>query len=157
MATKVTIGKVAGIGRKNTYRKRFRPSVRPLEKRVGRAVDAWFDGAYVGVGYPRSSFSDAFASFTPAAAADAQAQKRLMTNWTLRNKISGVDVTARRVYLDVLAPGGVIAGATARVRLAFTTSGRTDEKVTVTGRLFLTRNSHGAWRVFGFDIAKGAK
>lgn len=155
MATKVTIGEVAGIGGTAKYRKRFRGSVHALEQRVGRVVDSWFDGAYVGGSYPRSGFADAFASFTPRAAADARHQRTLMTNWALRKKVSGVEATERRVRIDVLAPGGVIAGATARVRLAFTTSGRAERKVTVSGRLFLTRSSGGAWRVFGFDVAKG--
>ena len=46
---------------------------------------------------------------------------------------------------------------TARVLLRFETSGQAQKKVTVTGRLFLTRSSGGAWQVFGFDVAKGAK
>lgn len=155
MATKISIGQVAGTAIKQKYRKRFRADAQVFEKRVGQAVDGWFDNAFVGVSYPRSSFAHAFDTFTPGAAADARGQKQLMTNIGLSHKISGVTVTRRDVSVDVLAPGGVIAGATARFRLAFTTTGHAKKKVTVGGRLFLSRSSHGAWRIFGFDVAKG--
>ena len=63
----------------------------------------------------------------------------------------------RKVSLDVLAPEGKPAGVTARVVLRFATSGQSQKTVTVTGRLFLTRTTGGAWRIFGFDVAKGAR
>jgi hypothetical protein len=119
-------------------------------------VDTWIDAAYVGVDYPRDSFDSAFDSFTEQAKRDANAQKKLMTNWDLRQKIDGVDVKRRTMSVDVMAPRGRPAGATARVALVFTTTGETQERVTVRGRLFLVPG-HGAWRIFGFDIARGSK
>jgi hypothetical protein len=151
----VDLGQVAGTARKAKYRKRFRKSAGVFEKKVGRAVDGWFDNAFVGVDYPRGGFANAFDTFTGPAAADAHHQKNLMTNYGLRHKISGVTVTQRHVWIDVLAPGGVIAGATARFKLGFTTTGDTKRKVKVSGRLFLSRTSSGKWRVFGFDVTKG--
>lgn len=156
MATTVVLGKVAGnVHQPN--RRIFAHHRTRLEKRVRHAVDAWYDGAFVGVAYPRAGFPDAFSSFTAAARKDAQHQKRLMTNWKWRRHIDGVTTTKRTVTLDVLAPHGRPAGVTARVHLSFRTSGHVQKKVTVTGRLFLSRDPHGAWRVFGFDVAKGAR
>jgi len=156
MATHVTIGKVSGTIRK-PYRKKFRKHRKALETKVGRAVDGWFDGAFVGLGYPTGSFPQAFDSFTNRAAADARRQKTLMTNWKWRHDIDGVTVTQRKVALDVLAPHGTAAGVTARVRLKFTTTGHKKKRVTVTGRLFLSKNPNGHWRIFGYDVSKGAK
>ena len=88
---------------------------------------------------------------------DAIRQKGLMTNWPLRRRIDSVATTKRQVTLDVLAPHGRPAGMTARFTLRFRTSGHARKRVTVTGRLFLTRNAHGLWRIFGYDVSKGAK
>jgi hypothetical protein len=156
VATTLTIGSVAGVVQPHNravfhqYRKR-------LLTNVGKAVDQWLDGAFVGVGYPRRTFPSAFRSFTSSAARDAGRQRRLMTNWDLRTKIDGVVVKRRTVSVDVLAPRGRPAGATARVHLAFATTGHVQQKVTVTGRLFLIPDGNGSWRVFGYDVAKGAK
>jgi hypothetical protein len=79
-----------------------------------------------------------------------------MTNWDLRQKINGVEVETNKVTIDVMAPKGRPAGATARVRLVFSTTGDTEERVTVRGRLLLTP-AHGKWRIFGYDVSKGAK
>ena len=45
---------------------------------------------------------------------------------------------------------------TARFVLRFDTTGRKAGTTTVRGRLFLTRK-RGVWRVFGYDVAKGAR
>jgi hypothetical protein len=156
MATQVTLGKVSGTIRK-PYRKAFRKHRKTLETHVRAAVDGWFDGAFLAVGYPADSFPHAFDTFTARAAADAKRQKRLMTNWKWRHDIDGVAPTKRKVKLDVLAPKGRPAGVTARVKLAFTTSGHKKKKVTVTGRLFLARNPGGHWRIFGYDVSKGVR
>jgi hypothetical protein len=161
----VVIADVAGNVRK-PYRKHFHAHVKSLEKQVRVAVDGWFEGAFVGVDYPRDSFPNAFSTFTPQAAADARHQKRLMTNWPLRHRIDGVAATQRHVALDVLAPRGRTAGVTARFTLRFKTSSKTaghdradkaDKRVTLSGRLFLTRYPHAKWRIFGFDVSKGMK
>jgi hypothetical protein len=129
---------------------------RTMLRQVGRAVDTWVDGGFVGVDYPRDSFGTAFRAFTGPAKRDARRQKRLTTNWNLRKRIDGVDVKKRVVTVDVLAPRGRPAGVTARVDLVFTTSGDTTQRVTVRGRLFLSPG-HGHWRIFGYDVSRGAR
>jgi hypothetical protein len=160
VASTVVVANVAGNVRK-AYRKRFQSHERSLEKQVGAAVDGWFDGAFIGVSYPRVNFPDAFSTFTSQAATEAHRQRGLMTNWPLRHRIRGVTTVERHVALDVLAPRGRTAGVTARFVLRFTTDGRKNsdnhDHVTLSGQLFLTRNPHGKWRIFGFDVAKGMK
>jgi hypothetical protein len=156
VATKVTVGTVAGTVRK-PFRKTFAQHRSHLSKQVGAAVDGWLDGGFVGVDYPRDDFPTAFASFTDVAKRAARRDQRLMTNWSLRHDIDGVTVKQRTVTLDVLAPRGRPAGVTARVRLVFTTRGDTSQRVSVTGRLFLSQDRHGDWQIFGYDVAKGAK
>lgn len=150
------MGSVAGIAQHHN-RKVFHQYRERLLAEVGAAANEWLDRAFVGVSYPRKSFPGAFTSFTTGARHSAQWQQRLMTNWEWRNKIDGVVVKHQDVDVDVLAPHGHPAGATARVHLTFKTTGHVEKTVTVTGRLFLTRNDHGDWQVFGFDVAKGAK
>ena len=43
---------------------------------VGKAVDAWFDGGFVGVDYPTTSFPDAFTTFTAQAKARRACSRR---------------------------------------------------------------------------------
>ncbi len=155
MATVVSIDQVAGTGR-SSYHQTFHTHADSLKRDVGHAVDAWFDGAFVGVDYPTESYPDAFTTFTAQAKQDALRQKQLMTAGALGSRIDGVTTLKRIVHLDVLAPKGHAAGVTARVLLRFETSGQASRTVTVTGRLFLTQAS-GAWRIFGFDVARGSK
>ncbi len=154
--TKVDVAHVFGNARKPFHR-RFAAHSKSLRKHVRVAVDGWFDDAFVGVSYPRDDFKAAFGTFTDAAKHDARGQLHLMTNWQWRKTIDGVDVTKRRISLDVLAPHGRAGGVTARFALAFTTTGNATKKVEVTGRLLLTKDSHGTWRIFGYDVSKGAK
>jgi hypothetical protein len=155
VATEVSIAHVAGI-RPHSYRRHFHASAGRLRTKVGAAVDAWFDGGFVRVDYPSRSYPDAFASFTPRARQDATRQKKLMTTGPLGARIDGVTTVRRSVRLDVLAPRGRAAGVTARFLLRLRTSGTAHQRVTVTGRLFLTRSSAGAWKIFGYDVAKAA-
>lgn len=156
MATVVTIGQVAGAAHKPS-RQRFKQQAAHLRAEVGKAVDAWFDGAFVGVDYPTTDFPAAFTSFTAQAKADATRQKALMTTGKLGAHIDGVTTLQRRVWLDALAPRGKAAGVTARFVLRFRTTGDVTKAVTVSGRLFLTRSAGGAWQIFGYDVAKGSK
>jgi len=156
VTTTVALGRVAG-NLHQPNRKIFAKHRKRLLKRVGKAVDSWFDGGFVGVGYPRTHFKSAFAAFTKPAKHDAFHQKKLMTNWDLRKRIDGVDVKKRKVTVDVLAPHGHPAGVTARIALVFTTTGHTRKRVALHGRLFLTPDGHGSWRVFGYDVARGGK
>ena len=116
----------------------------PQEKRskvreqVAHAVDAWFDAAYVGGDYPRNDFADAWPGFTTGAQAEAQGDKALMSNQDIGADIAGVEATARKVTVDVLAVKGKPSGATARFVLKFRTDGDVQRKVEVRGRLFLT-------------------
>ncbi len=156
MATQVSLGQVSGTVRKH-FRKEFKKRSGALETQVRTAVDGWFEGAFVGVSYPTGSYPHAFDTFTTRAAADARHQPKLMTNQTWGRHIDGVTVTQRKVTLDVLAPKGRPAGVTARVRLRFVTTGDKVKKVTVAGRLFLTRNPQGHWQIFGYDVSQGVK
>lgn len=132
----------------------------PQEKRskvrdqVAHAVDAWFDAAYVGGDYPRDDFADAWPGFTTGAQAEAQGDKALMSNQDIGADIAGVEATARKVTVDVLAVKGKPSGATARFVLRFRTDGDLRRKVEVRGRLFLTPESDG-WHIFGYDVTKG--
>ncbi len=156
VATVVSIDKVAGTG-KASYHQTFHAHAKALSHDVGHAVDAWFDGGFLAVGYPTSDYPDAFTTFTAQAKQDAMGQKALMTTGPLGDRIDGVTTLKRSVSLDVLAPRGRPAGVTARFVLRFATTGQVTKKVTVTGRLFLTQVAGGAWRIFGYDVAKGAK
>jgi len=132
----------------------------PQEKRskvrdqVAHAVDAWFDAAYVGGDYPRDDFADAWPGFTTGAQAEAQGDKALMSNQDIGADIAGVEATARKVTVDVLAVKGKPSGATARFVLKFRTDGDVRRKVEVRGRLFLTPEADG-WHIFGYDVTKG--
>jgi hypothetical protein len=154
--SKVLLGRVAG-NLHQPNRKIFQKHRKRVLKRVGAAVDTWIDGGFVGVDYPRKHFDSAFSAFTGPAEHDARRQLALTTNWSLRRKIDGVHVKKRTVIVDVLAPHGRPAGATARVLLVFKTTGHKDTTVTVRGRLFLTPDGHGSWRIFGYDVSQGGK
>lgn len=156
MASTLVLGRVAG-NLHQPNKRIFKKHRKQVLHRVGRAVDTWIDGGFVGVSYPRSDFKSAFAAFTKPAKHDARGQMKLMTNWKLRKKIDGVDVKKRKVVVDVFAPHGRPSGATARVTLVFTTTGDTRQRVAVTGRLFLAPDDHGSWRVFGYDVSNGGK
>jgi hypothetical protein len=156
VASKVSLGRVAGTIRKKNWKLFVKRHKAHVLKKVGRAVDTWIDGGFVGVDYPRDSFGRAFAAFTRRAARDARHQRKLMSNWGLRHRIDGVDVKRRTIAVDVLAPRGRPAGATARVSLLFETTGQARKRVMVHGRLFLTPDDHGTWHIFGYDVARGA-
>jgi hypothetical protein len=154
VASTVVLGKVAGTIRKKN-RKVFAQHRKHVLRRVGGAVDTWIDGGFVGVDYPRDSFPTAFTVFTTPAKRAAGHQRTLMTNWQLRKRIDAVTVKKRKISVDVLAPRGRPAGATAHVHLVFQTSGHAEKRVTVRGRLFLGPDDHGSWRIFGYDVSRG--
>lgn len=127
-----------------------------VRKQVGAVVDRWWEAAYLGGAYPRSSFPSAFPGFTDAAEARARGDKALLTNRTGGPRIDSVTARRRSVVVDILATGGRARTVTAHVLLRFDTTGSKTGTTTVRGRLFLTRK-RGAWRVFGYDLAKGAR
>lgn len=127
-----------------------------VRKQVGAVVDRWWEAAYLAGPYPRGSFPSAFPDFTDAAEERARADKALLTNQTGGPRIDSVTARRRSVVLDILATGGQARTVTAHVLLKFDTTGSKTGTTTVRGRLFLTRK-RGAWRVFGYDLAKGAR
>jgi hypothetical protein len=149
VATKARNGSVTGrIGRRDR---------KQVVARVASVVDRWLGKAYVDGDYPRraSSFGGrTWAGFTQGAAHTARGDKDLMSNADIAERIDGLEVRRREITVDVLAVDRTARAATARVRLAFKTHGDLERKVTVTGRVFLTRRN-GTWKVFGYDVAKG--
>ncbi|MEZ5097256.1 MAG: hypothetical protein R2731_14845 [Nocardioides sp.] len=131
-----------------------KPARQQVLTEVTGVVDGWLDAAYVGGDYPRSDFADAFPRFTADAAAGAQRDVRLLSNAEVGSRISGIMVKRRVVTVDLLATEGEARAATARVRLTFRTQGELEKKVTVAGRLFLTRGPAGRWRIFGYDLSE---
>lgn len=123
---------------------------------VTRAVDGWFDAAYVAGDYPRAAFDDAFPRFTKGAAKEAVQDEALMSNADIGSRIDRVTPKARRLTIDLLGVRGVAQAATARVRLVFVTEGEVARRVTVSGRLRLVRQNR-VWRVFGYDVTKGQR
>ena len=144
--TEATMGKVTG---QLPQEKRSK-----VRQQVAHAVDEWFDAAYVAGEYPRNDFADAWPGFTRGAQAEAQGDKALMSNQDIGADIAGVETTARKVTVDVLAVKGKPSGATARFVLKFRTDGDVQRKVEVRGRLFLTPEADG-WHIFGYDVTKG--
>ena len=127
-----------------------------LAHRVGEIVDAWFDAAYLGGDYPRTGFADAFPGFTRDAAALARRDRDLLTNARIGQRIDGVVPLRKSVKVDLLSPGRRPAGATARFRLEFLTTGGLERRVVVNGRLMLAR-VHGAWKVFAYDVRRSVR
>jgi hypothetical protein len=127
-----------------------------VRRQVGEVVDRWWEAAYLGGTYPRSSFPAAFPGFTRGAEARARADKALLTNQTGGHRIDSVEATHRSVSLDVLATRKQARSVTAHVLLRFDTTGDKTGTTVVRGRLFLVRQ-RGGWRIFGYDLSKGAR
>ena len=60
------------------------------------------------------------------------------------------------VSLDILATGKQARTVTAHFVLRFESAGDKAGTTTIRGRLFLT-HKRGAWRVFGYSVAKGSR
>ncbi|MGB0100273.1 MAG: hypothetical protein WBP61_08330 [Nocardioides sp.] len=145
--TKVSFGQVSG--------RLDREARQRLAKQVGSVVDDWTAAAYLGGDYPRRAFADSWPGFTAGAATQARRDRALMSNQDIGDRIDGVVPRRSVVVLDVLAVQGRPAGVTARMSLGFRTTGEVSRTVRVQGRLMLTRTDRG-WRVFGYDVTKGA-
>lgn len=131
---------------------------RALEHNVGKVVASYLDDAYLGGSYPRSDFGNAFGTFTQGVQAQARRDRDLLTNHALGASTKSVTAKERTAYLSVLAPHKVAAGVSARLTLRYVAD-RGDsaaQQVTVTGRLSLTRTSHG-WKIFGYDLARSVR
>ena len=127
-----------------------------VRRQVGVVVDRWWDAAFLGGTYPRSSFPSAFPGFTDGAEKRARSDKALLTNRTRGPHIDSVSATRRSVSIDILATRKRARTVTAHFVLKFDSSGDKAGSTTVRGRLFLT-HERGAWRIFGYDVAKGSK
>jgi hypothetical protein len=127
-----------------------------VRRQVGRVVDRWWDAAFLGGTYPRSSFPSAFPGFTDGAEQRARADKALLTHQTRGPHVDSVTARHKSVSLDILATGKQARTVTAAFVLRFESSGDRAGTTTVRGRLFLIRK-RGAGRVFGYDVAKGSE
>ncbi len=127
-----------------------------VRTQVGAVVDRWWDAAFLGGTYPRSTFSSAFPGFTRGAEERARADKALLTNQTRGQHVDTVSATHRSVSLDLLATGKRARTVTAHFVLKLDSTGDQAGRTTVRGRLFLT-HKRGAWRIFGYDVAKGSQ
>ena len=132
---------------------------RALEHNVGAAVSTYVDGAFLGGTYPRSDFTDAFGSFSAGARRAALKDRNLVTNALLGPTTKSVATKEQSAYLSVLAPYKVAAGVTARLTVRFVAD-RGDapaKQVTVSGRLMLTRQASGGWKIFGYDLSRSVR
>lgn len=128
--------------------------------RVERAVSAravrFLDAAYLAGTYPRADFRDAYPGFTGGAAKVARADRALLTNQPIGQRITTVTPTRIGVKVDLLAVDQRAVAATAHLALAFRTEGKFSRQVRVQGRLLLTKRD-GRWKIFGYDLSKGAR
>lgn len=120
---------------------------------VGGVVTTWLDRAYLG-DYPRSDFTHAFPGFTPGAVRLARHDRALMSNAAIGHEIKWVAARKEKVRVDILAVRRHAAAATARFRLVFVTSAHRGRPVVVSGRVMLTKNDKGRWRIFGYDVER---
>ena len=127
-----------------------------VRREVGAVVDRWWEAAYLGGTYPRSSFPSAFPGFTDGAERRARSDKALLTNQTRGPHVDAVSARRRTVSLDILATDRQARTVTAHVLLRFEATGARSGTTVVRGRLFLV-HKRGAWRIFGYDVAKGAR
>jgi hypothetical protein len=139
---------------------RLKPKDREvLADNVGKVVNGYFEDAFTGDEHPRSSFGDAFATFSTGATRQADRDRDLLTNRVLEPTTEGIEVRRQTAYLSVLAPHRVAAGVTARVHLRYIAD-QGDEpakRVDVKGRLMLTRKKSGGWQIFGYDLTRNAR
>lgn len=128
-----------------------------LERNIGRTLDRYLDAAYLGGDYPRRDFDDAFAAFSRPAARTARHDRGFLTNAALAGSTTAVLPKQKKAWLSVLAPNRVAAGVTARIRLVYVdVREAADQRVTVDGRLLLTRKNSGGWHIFGYDVSRRA-
>lgn len=126
---------------------------------VSRTLSGYFDTAYFDGEWPRRDVSDAWRFFTQGAVPRARRDNHLLSNAGLDGSTEAVLARRKWVRLDLFTPRDPIAGMTARVHLVFDVERgeRATRRVTVSGRLMLTRVPSGAWRIFGYDVARSAE
>lgn len=134
---------------------------RPDRARVVDAVAGvtvrYLRAAFLDGDYPRSGgFGEAFEVFTPGAAKVARTDLGLVTNADIGERVEDVSPASVDVSVDVLAVAGRASAATSHLTLAFRTTGGAEKRVRVQGRLSMTKED-GRWRVFAYDLTKGAR
>jgi hypothetical protein len=127
-----------------------------VEGVVSRTAVGFLEAAYLAGDYPRSDFSGTFPGFTTGAATVARRDRNLLTNQRIGERIDGVTPTLLRVKVDLLAVHKRAVAATAHVKLRFRTSGDVTKRVSVQGELRLTKRD-GDWKIFAYDLTKGAR
>lgn len=124
-----------------------------IAKTVGNLVDDWLTNAYLAGPWPRRNFTDVWPHFTTDLKHRAHAERATTSNAEIAARIDGVRALTRLVIVDVLAASNKAAGATARLKLEFVTSGQVRQKVTISGQLYLTPTKSG-WAIFGYDLTR---
>jgi hypothetical protein len=125
-----------------------------VASRVRRLLSTYAAAAFVGGRYPRKDFSGAFSTFTTGAAEEARGDQALLTNADLGPTTRSVRLTRATAYVSVLAPRRNATGASAAIDWVFAVDrgDRAAQKVHLQGRLLLTKEKTGAWRIFGYDV-----
>jgi hypothetical protein len=81
-----------------------------------------------------------------------------MSNASLPANIDEVVPAGKvRVNIDLLAVKKRVVGATGRFRVQFDTVAGKTRRVTVRGRVVLTRNQRGNWTIFAYDAGRWAQ
>lgn len=127
-----------------------------VEKAISARAVRFLNAAYLAGDYPRADFRDAYPGFTGGAAKVARKDRALLTNQPIGKRINKVTPTSIGVKVDLLAVNQHAVAATAHVALAFRTAGKVQKRVRVQGRLLLTKKD-GRWKIFGYDLSKGAR
>jgi len=134
----------------------LRPVARTqLRDRLRRVISVWMATGYVGGDFPRTDYSQAFMTYTPGVAAQAQRQRKVTTTAGLGAELAQVVPTRRVARVSVLAVRGRAIGASARVLLVMVgvRADGTELELVVRGRLRLTPTADG-WRIFGFELSR---
>ncbi|ANH40346.1 hypothetical protein I601_3949 [Nocardioides dokdonensis FR1436] len=145
--TRVQVGEVVG-------------GLGPVKRRrvatgVARAVDRWWDAAFIDGSYPRRRYGRAFPGFTAGAGARARRDLDQMTSHRIGERVERVTAVRRRVVVDILATRQTARAVTARTTLDYRTRGEARRLLRVHGRLFLVYRD--GWRIFGYDVTQGPK
>lgn len=127
-----------------------------VEKAISDRAVRFLNAAYLAGDYPRADFRDAFPGFTGGAAKLARKDRALLTNQPIGERIDDVTPTSIAVKVDLLAVNEHAVASTAHVELAFRTAGKVQKRIRVQGRLLLTKKD-GRWKIFAYDLSKGAR
>lgn len=127
-----------------------------VERAISDRAVRFLNAAYLAGDYPRADFRDSYPGFTGGAAKLARKDRALLTNQPIGERIDEVTPTRITVKVDLLAVNKHAVASTAHVELAFRTAGRVEKRVRVQGRLLLTKKD-GRWKIFAYDLSKGAR